>query len=404
MRARSQNKIFRRHSSARVVIVGGGIAGLSTAVRLAQGGLPVTVLESSQLGGGATMRTQGWLHSGAWFAPQRPELARMCYESLQQTLRFCPESVEDNPAQMVFMTSRSESDPQTWTQAWQAAGIPYQSVEAEGLFQRFPGLAISQAHHAFELPDRAVHLGLLLGHLVEAAEAAGVEIRSSTAVERLVYHRQSVQGVETASGETIRARLVILAGNAQGGSLYPGFGAQAVGERAEIALVPLKTHLLGLQPMLSQWPLCVVDAEGLNHLPHQPMSVFGTNRWLPVRHGEDRQVVATEVERIWQHVRRLFPDLEPSEHQVGSWAGTTVQAMHVEDVPAAQYPRPMVVDHQQESEPVENLLSIFPGRATLWAQLAEQTYAHVRDKLGRQSQSIARPPWATSSSPANATR
>ena len=45
-----------RHKSSRVVIVGGGFAGLSVAARLAQSGLPVTLLESARLGFQASTR------------------------------------------------------------------------------------------------------------------------------------------------------------------------------------------------------------------------------------------------------------------------------------------------------------------------------------------------------------
>ena len=62
-------------TSERIVIVGGGFAGLSAAARLAQAGLPVTVLEASKLGYAASTVNQGWLHSGAWFARTHPELA-----------------------------------------------------------------------------------------------------------------------------------------------------------------------------------------------------------------------------------------------------------------------------------------------------------------------------------------
>jgi glycine/D-amino acid oxidase-like deaminating enzyme len=48
-----------KHRSQRIVIVGGGVAGLAIAARLAQAGLPVTVLEASRLGQGATTRNQG---------------------------------------------------------------------------------------------------------------------------------------------------------------------------------------------------------------------------------------------------------------------------------------------------------------------------------------------------------
>lgn len=84
----------QRATSRRVVIVGGGIAGLAAAVRLAQAGLPATLLEASELGGAASTRNQGWLRSGALFTSQAPEFARLCSASLEQTLKFCPNCLE----------------------------------------------------------------------------------------------------------------------------------------------------------------------------------------------------------------------------------------------------------------------------------------------------------------------
>src|SRR6056297_2433057 len=199
----AESKTVTKHTSARIVIVGGGIAGLATAVRVAQAGFPVTVLEASRIGGGASTRNQGWLHSGAWFAPQRPQLAQICYESLQQTLRFCPECVEENPAPMIYMTSQAETDSDRWTAAWDIADIPYESVSSKELFERIPGLAISQAQDAFQLPDRSMRTDLLLDRLAETAENAGVEIRPGSFVSRLLYRGESVKGVELSTGETI---------------------------------------------------------------------------------------------------------------------------------------------------------------------------------------------------------
>jgi glycine/D-amino acid oxidase-like deaminating enzyme len=381
------------HRSNRIVIVGGGIAGLAIAARLAQAGLPVTVLEASRLGQGASTRNQGWLHSGGWFAPEHPEVARLCYESLQQTLRFCPECVEADSPPMTYIISQQETDPDRWTSAWDAAGIPVQRLTPKDLSERPAGLAISQVRHAFELPDRSIRTDRLLGRLAEIAQQAGAEIRSETAVSRLVQHAGSVQGVATSRGEVLLAGLVILAGNASGGSLLPGYGAEPVGAGAEVALVALKTHLVAVRPSLSRWPFCVIDGDGFNHLPHHPYSVFGSNRWLAARHGADDQVIAAEIQRIQDEVKRFFPDFKPQEHQTSPWAGVTAQAMHLDQIRTTQVPLPTVIDHSQEGERTENLMSVFPGRATLWAHLAEKTAESVLKRLDTPRQEISRPAW-----------
>jgi glycine/D-amino acid oxidase-like deaminating enzyme len=386
--------IIRPHSSHRILIVGGGVSGLSIATRLAQAGLPVTVLEASQLGFGASTRNQGWLSSGAWFAPESPDLARLCYESLHHTLRFCPECVEPDSGTMVYLVSHASTTATQWTAAWEAAGIPYTSLTSATVFERFPGLSLAQTQQAFELPDRSIKPQILLQRLAEAAQRAGAEIRESTPVMRLVQCGNSVEGVLTTQGEIIPARLVILAGNARGGSLFPGFGAEAVGTQSEVALVVLKTHLAAVRPTVSRWPLCVVDAEGFNHLPHQATSVFGSNRWLPARHGEDEQMIAGEVEKLWEYVTRFFPDVRRDAQMVKEWSGTTVHAMHVEQVAPGRAPLPTVVDHAQGRPLIANLLSVFPGRASLWPQLAEQTQRIVLERIEQRKVRITPPPWS----------
>jgi glycine/D-amino acid oxidase-like deaminating enzyme len=377
------------------VIVGGGISGLSIAVRLSQAGLPVTVLEASQLGFGASTRNQGWLVSGAWFARRHPDLARTCHESLEQTLRFCPDCPEPDCGPMVYMTENPATDSTAWTSAWSGVGIPYEPLTAEALFRRFPELAISRAGEAFALPDRAIRTELLLRGLAAAAENAGVEIRTGAAVSRLLRRDNVVEGVEIGHGEMMPARLVILAGNARGGALYPGYGTDAVGAQSDIALVALKTHLVAVRPSVSRSPLCVLDAGGFNHIPHPPGSVFGSNRWLAVRDTEDEQADQAELARIWDHIRRFFPGIRREDHSVREWAGTTIQAMHAEQVEPGEAPLPTVVDHQWENPAVENLLSVFPGRASLWPYLAELAQQAVLKRLDPVEFAVATPPWGT---------
>ena len=68
--------------------------------------------------------------------------------------------------------------------------------------------------------------------------------------------------------------------------------------------------------------------------------------------------------------------------------------MHVEQVEPGREPRPTVIDHARESPKIANLLSVFLGRATLWAHLAEQPRDLVLENLQHTLLQTSLPPWA----------
>jgi glycine/D-amino acid oxidase-like deaminating enzyme len=128
------------------------------------------------------------------------------------------------------------------------------------------------------LPDRSFRLDVLLSELAATAANAGVEIRTQTPVNRLEPAGNRIEGVVTATGEEIAARLVILAGGSSGFQLCAEFYSQLAGSQHEVELVPLKAHLVAFQPEVGRLPFCIADAGGFNHLPHPPASVFGSGR------------------------------------------------------------------------------------------------------------------------------
>lgn len=383
-----------RHTAERVVIVGGGISGLSIAARLAQAGLPVTLFEASRFGSAASTRNQGWLHSGAWFAPQHPELARMCHESLRQTLRFCPNCVEPEHEGMLFLASQPETVVSHWTQAWTNAGIPYEEVPLSKVWHDLPDIAQGEVRQAFLLPDRAIRTEVLLCELAGAARNAGAEIRMESPVARFLYDGECMIGVATNSGEEVFAQLVIMAVGTQEAALVPESTRPLTGCQSTYTPVPLKTHLISVRPELGRVPFCVVDAGGFNHIPHAQNSVFGSDRWIPVQNAADQQVVPNEISRLWDSIDRFYPGLDRCNHSSIEWAGTTMQAMHLDQIHPGQAPRPTVIDQSCESPRIGNLLRVFPGRATLWARLAEDTRQLVLNKLDPRPRSTAKPPWA----------
>jgi glycerol-3-phosphate dehydrogenase len=381
-------------SSERIVIVGGGFAGLSTAVRLAQAGLPVTVLEASKLGFAASTRNQGWLHSGGWFARTNPELARMCHESLQQTIEYCPDCIEQGFGSMIYMSLDEDSNSDDWTTAWSDVGIPYEEIKPSPTIGTFPHIERERIRWQLRLPDRAFRPDVLLSQLAATARNAGAEIRAETFVTGLLMEDRQVHGVAVGAHEEIRACLVILAAGAASAEGFSQLYQPEAGRQSECQLVCLKTHLRAIRPGLTGDPFCIVDGVGLNHLPHAGTSVFGTGRWKVVSNADDTEVEPQEIAIIEEQLEELFPAGLGEDVETTDWAGTTAQAMQVDQIEPGAAPLPTIIDHAQEPCGIENVLSIFPGRATLWAHLAERVRVAVLDKLGSRETEMSQPPWA----------
>jgi glycine/D-amino acid oxidase-like deaminating enzyme len=359
-------------TSRRIVIVGGGIAGLATAMRLSQAGFPVTLFESSELGSAASTRDQGWLRSGALFAVDSPGYARTCYASLDQTLRFCPDCLEPQISPMACLFSRPETLVKTWTDAWTAAGIPWQELPIDKVCAELPGLDRARVQHAFQLPDRVIRQNILLEHLAAAAQNAGVEIRTGTPAKCLPVENHRVAGVVTAAGEEVAAQLVILAGGSSGFAMCSEFLQQRPGSQQDFELVPLKAHLAALEPEVGRLPFCIPDVEGFNHIPHPPASIFGLGHWERVSAPDDNPM-PRQVERLRQRIHDFFPDLAASPKSLHTWAGTMIQALRFDHIETGGAIWPAVIDHARHVPQVENLISIFSGLATLWSKLAEDT-------------------------------
>lgn len=383
------------HTARRVVIVGGGVSGLSTAVCLAHAGLPVTLLEASRLGHAASTRNQGWLHSGGLYVRQSQELARLCRRSLEHTLRFCPDCLEPQQEGMYYLISRPDTLAADWTSAWDEAGISWQEADLDRLIAGLPLLDRTAVQHAFLLPDRAIRVDTLLLRLAAVAENAAAEIRTETRVSRILHEEGVVTGVETATGEQIAAGVVVLAGGAEGLDIRGDLAAGEAGAQEESTLVALKTHLVALTPEVGRLPFCVIDEGGFNHVPHPPTSVFGSDVWTPVADAHDQHPDQAQLDRIWQQIARFFPSLDRAQYEVLEWAGTTIQAMRVEQVTPGEAPLPAVIDHGAESPAIENFVSIFPGRTTLWDHVAEEACRMVLNKMAHdQPPASTAPPWA----------
>lgn len=239
-----------------VVIIGGGFTGTAAALRLAQGGAKVTLLEAETVGWGASSRNGG-----------------QALSCLHHTLTELIEQHGLERARDMFQASVRAADMVARIVAEEGIDCDYArtgNIEAASKASHFERLKIEQetlarvagypvrivppGEVASELGTEAYH-GLMINErsgglqparfvqgLAAAAERAGADIHEGTrvtSVEKILSHNGSRFKVRTERG-VIETREVLLAANAWVGKIVPQFRSKVFpAESFVIATEPL---------------------------------------------------------------------------------------------------------------------------------------------------------------------
>lgn len=215
-----------------VLVVGGGFAGLSCALHLAERGIAVTVLEAGAAGSGASGRNGGQLLAGGRHT--RGELIALYGEAAGQRLHdfgaAAPDAAfalirrlglqcdaiqagsiyaADNPAGL--------AEAQAKLRALQANGVNALWLDRERMAEATGSRAYLGGY--FNPQGGSVQPLSLVRELARAAAAAGAQVHEQSeavAIERLAGGWQ----VRTAHGR-VKARRVLLATNGRPGELWP---------------------------------------------------------------------------------------------------------------------------------------------------------------------------------------
>jgi glycine oxidase len=246
-----------------VVVVGGGVIGLSCAWRLARDGARVAVLERGEPGGGATHVAAGMLAPVGELSFGEPELLEL---TLAAACLY-PEFV----AELESATGQSSGYERLGAlhvalDRDEAAGLRRVhelqrslELEAEWLPPRRcrdlePGLTPSFHGGVFAAGEAAVDPRALTGALLAACAAEGVDVHTGTEVVDGVFDGERLTGVRTAKGhydthtvsnrpfdEEIAAETVVLAAGAWSGA------ADWLPEHARPPVRPVKGQVVQLR-------------------------------------------------------------------------------------------------------------------------------------------------------------
>lgn len=237
--------------TADVCVIGGGIAGCSTALHLAERGYRVALLESHRIGFGASGRSGGQAIAG--YACGQHKLERQV--GFEDARRMWDISVEG----LRLIRDRVERHAIDCDLHWGQLHVAIKARQREDLLAERQDLENRYGYRELRFMERAEVESLLAtkrycaglydagsGHLhplnytrglAAAAQAAGVQIFENSAVTDL--HIADPALVRTARG-SVRARFVALCCNAYGEPLIPALRAR---------IMPVATYIVATEPL-----------------------------------------------------------------------------------------------------------------------------------------------------------
>lgn len=199
---------------ADVVVIGGGVIGVCTALYLARGGQDVVLLEKGRIAGEQSSRNWGWIRQQGRDAAELPimvEAARLWKELAADTnIDF---GLRQGGVTYLGRTRQEFERDAAWLPIAQAHGVDTRLLSAREIAQMIPGMSGRFAGAVHTPSDMCAEPWLAVPALAGIAARAGARLIEGCAVRCLDIQAGRVAGVVTEQG-VIRASSVVLAGGA----------------------------------------------------------------------------------------------------------------------------------------------------------------------------------------------
>lgn len=302
-----------------VVVIGGGIAGLSVALRLCQAGLSVTVLDRGQVGAEASSAAAGIL--GAQLEADKPGpylalslFARQLWPAFSAELRELGGVDVDHQrcgAIEVALDEAALERLEARAAQLSAAGLAAERLDAKALHERAPSIGPRALGGLYAAAEGCVDPRRAVQALVQAAARAGVRLLPASAVRAVRADKGRVAGVELEGAGRIDAGAVVLAA----GSWSARIGGVPL---VAGAVEPVRGQLATLRPPRPEVP-CVLFVHGRGYLvPRSDGRVMAGSTMERV--GYDKAVTAGGMARVLSLAAELVPALAAAP-LVDSWSG-----------------------------------------------------------------------------------
>lgn len=355
-----------------VVVIGGGASGLGVAWDLLLRGIPTTVVEQGDVGGGTSGRFHGLLHSGARYVVVDPVSARHCIAENAILRVIAAAAIKAVPSYFVSVDDDGDRYLSPWLDGMNAAGIGVREVPLGQVISAIPDLN-RQARRAFSVPDAVLEGFTLLRLLRDNITQRGGTVLTHSQVTQVHQVGGVVSGVTVSSRGAERLIVCDAVVNAAGpgaGQIVPMFGDQIEMQLSAGMMLVFANRRVGhivnrLGP----------PGDGDILVPHGRTAILGTT---DIPHGSPQPPVLQRQEAVYllEQGERLFP-------RIASWralrAFSGVRPLFSTDSNEGASVRRRIVtrdftvlDHGMRGG-VKGAFTIIGGKWTTYRLMAERT-------------------------------
>lgn len=220
---------------ADVVVVGGGIVGISTAYFLASKGHDVVVVESREVAFGASGRNMGFLHMhnrAAGFQLEFSRAGRALYDEFSELLGPSFE-FKANGAMTYFFTDEQRQVFKEFVEMRRTQGVDMELLDADAAREAAPILPPNVLGATFSPEDGQIRTPKFVRALAQECVRRGVRIHENNPALGLLKSGGAVRGVRTLYGDVPADRVIWCA------------GVWSTMLESEGVRVPIKTERLG---------------------------------------------------------------------------------------------------------------------------------------------------------------
>jgi glycine oxidase len=298
-----------------VVVVGGGVIGLSCAWRAARRGARVIVVEREQPPAGATRVAAGMLAPVGELAFGEPELLKMTLAAAELYPDFVAELERASGldagyrragALHVALDRDEAAELRRVHELQRSLGLGAEWLPPRRCRALEPGLTPSFNGGVHAPGEGSVDPRALIAALLAALEAEGVELLAGSEVEAALWDGERLAGVRTAAGAELRAATTILAAGAWSGQ------AEWLPESVRPPVRPVKGQILELRSRDGAAP-CerIVSSERVYLVPRPDGRLIAGA--TVEEQGFDTAVTAGGVHELLREAYRLLPEVAEME-------------------------------------------------------------------------------------------